>query len=606
MDSLECTHCNKIFQNKSVLNRHLQSHLSLKPHQCKICDQRFTQKSSLERHQLTIHNKEKNFKCRKCNLKFSQKYNVEIHMQRAHLAKKKGVEKHSCPNCSCEFSKLNSLNRHISQIHTNFNKSTDSNNDSIGNLIEQLKMLQQNPINVGFDYMELQTVPEKLLSDSQEEVLNIRENCEVPKESQEKRKVIEKENLKTLLNFPCIECGRVFQRKFDLVRHIRIHRKIRPFSCTKCDKSFTLKCILDRHMKTHVEMERKIQCRFCDKKFISQVKLEKHNRIHILPKSYMCMLCAKTFKLKQNLESHQKLHEFNNIREEEIEKRLIPPIMITDNPLLENVEYKYSCTKCVLKFKSLAHLRYHEAKHIGIKKFKCNICERRFLTKSSLTCHQLVHNSIRQFKCQICLAKFKTASNLRNHLLIHSNTKSFLCAYCCKTFRRKMSCQKHLKTHIKDVLLESEPIFSEDNPNIKEVQSLSREVYVKSINDTALDTYDNLLHSCTICKKNFKKPNDLERHNRIHNKEKPYRCDKCDKSFTLKGTLNTHMKIHEENRIKVNCTVCGKYYATQSALQLHLRIHTGELPFKCEHCPKMFRTAGHKIAHSKQHLKKRK
>ncbi|NWI84726.1 ZKSC1 protein, partial [Pitta sordida] len=39
--------------------------------------------------------------------------------------------------------------------------------------------------------------------------------------------------------FRCDDCGKRFNRNFNLVTHRRIHTRERPYKCDECEKSFT-------------------------------------------------------------------------------------------------------------------------------------------------------------------------------------------------------------------------------------------------------------------------------------------------------------------------------------------------------------------------------
>ena len=68
----------------------------------------------------------------------------------------------------------------------------------------------------------------------------------------------------------------------------------------------------------------------------------------------------------------------------------------------------------------------------------------------------------------------------------------------------------------------------------------------------------------------FSSLDTLQKHMRIHTKEKPYECDVCEKRFTQSGNLKRHMVIHTNER-PYECHVCEKRYRQLSGLKYHMR-----------------------------------
>ncbi|XP_075206987.1 oocyte zinc finger protein XlCOF8.4-like [Anomaloglossus baeobatrachus] len=163
--------------------------------------------------------------------------------------------------------------------------------------------------------------------------------------------------------YSCLECGKCFTQKGDLVRHHRSHTGEKPFSCSECGNCFNKKSNLLRHVKIHTG-EKPYSCSECGERFNKKSNLLAHQRDHTGEKAFICSECWKCFKEKSYLVRHQKIH---------------------------TGEKPYSCSECGKCFLQKAHLFRHHRCHTGERPYSCSECGKKFIEKSHLVVHKRNH-----------------------------------------------------------------------------------------------------------------------------------------------------------------------------------------------------------------------
>jgi hypothetical protein len=198
------------------------------------------------------------------------------------------------------------------------------------------------------------------------------------------------------------------------------------------------------------------------------------------------------------------------------------------------------------------------------------------------------NNSLNSNSSKIAIDMKKLLKNNSN-----SNSKPLLrCSYANCDYETRYGMNKlryHMKVHTNERQIKSKT-HKNKSENVLNINSHVRRL--------------GALLRCTKCQYKTKWGlGTLKKHMKIHNREKPFKCDQCDASYAQRYPLQQHKQLMHKQIIHLNkndhkiikntnvCNVCNKSFRNSYGLKRHQKTHSStDSSYECPHENCFFKT----------------
>ncbi|XP_072943290.1 uncharacterized protein [Epargyreus clarus] len=104
--------------------------------------------------------------------------------------------------------------------------------------------------------------------------------------------------------YSCHDCDYSTYNKYDLIKHVRIHTGDKCFKCTQCPAAYRTSSNLRTHVRLLHERARPYACHICGKTYNDRATLNRHIDAHNDIKRHICNVCNAAFTKRSYWKKH--------------------------------------------------------------------------------------------------------------------------------------------------------------------------------------------------------------------------------------------------------------------------------------------------------------
>lgn len=348
-------------------------------------------------------------------------------------------------------------------------------------------------------------------------------------------------------------------------------------------------------------------CSECDEEFPLFIQFSTHIQIHLM-EIYSSFIASRSF----NIMDHG-VEEFVEDEEEEIEEIVKPVVKIVDPMTYTLSDEHISSHDNDSDYVPVSpdHVDHQDdvrlppmKKRRGRKKrmrsYECYLCRTVCTNVNVCSKHVQTEHTIDAVECEHC-----GRSIVREKMLLHTSicdsNNAFKCEECQFSFHSANLLNFHgRRTH-------NWPPKQYKCDNCAVVTATKKQLIQHSIECRGMDTicrdclisFDSIAakmehllthekrYQCKICGHKNRWKKNMVQHMRKHSETGDFKCDQCPKSFKTSNSLWMH-KTHSNHKPNgsrgLPCAYCEKTFSNSSNLRRHERKHTESNYLKCDLC----------------------